>query len=402
MEMTDAAPTAWPIGLAWVLAIVFGLFPQVAQAQDRTANEVLSFLLTTQSLTTADFVKDQQAAEATRDTLVRALVVELANVPLTTSSGGFSYRFNPSLGTMQRATQGFGPFFVDRATTAGSGQASLSAAYRYSQFSTLDNRNLRDGSLVTTSNKFNDESAAFDVETLTLNIETSTITLFGNYGLTDWLDIAVALPIVELSLSGEGVNTYRGVPLSQTRGRADSVGIADIPIRSKVHLPQMSDWDLAVNFELRLPTGDPDTLRGSGRYAYGAAMIGSIGEGAVESHVNAGVSMGGASNQITVAAAVATTVQDRVTVSAEMLVRHIGRLHGIRAVAEPHPLVRGVQTTRLLPTGESATTVAAVAGLRWNISGSWLFNSYVFLPITRSGLVARPIPAFSVDYSFEP
>jgi hypothetical protein len=187
----------------WVFCVCV---PRLSYAQNRSPNEVLSFLLTTQALPTGDFVKDQQAAQATRDTLARALLVELSAVPLTTSSGGFNYRFNSSLGTIERVTRGFGPFFVDRATTAGSGQASISATFRYSQFETLDGRNLRDGSLVTSSNKFRDESAPFDVETLTLNLATRTFTLFGNYGLTDRIDLGIAIPVVQLSLSGDRVN----------------------------------------------------------------------------------------------------------------------------------------------------------------------------------------------------
>lgn len=383
-------------------AIVFTLGASVAQAQDQSANDVLSFLLTTQSLATGDFVKDQQAAAATHDTLVRALVVELSNVPLTTSSGGFNYRFNPSLGTLERVTHGFGPFFVDRATTAGARQASVSATYRFSQYTTLDRHDLRDGSFVTSATRFRDEASPYDVETLKLNIKTSTVTLFANYGITDAIDIGIAVPIVQLSLTGERVNTYRGTPQVQARGRGDYLGIADVPIRAKVRLGRASSWNLATNLEVRLPTGDPDILNGSGRYAYTGAIIASAGEGPVESHVNAGVTVGGASTQFTASAAVAATIRQRLTLSAEILARRIERLRGIREVAEPHPTVSGVDTIRLLPTGDPGTTVAAVAGIRWNITQSWLLNSYVVMPVTRGGLLARPIPAMSVDYSFEP
>src|SRR4026209_82058 len=131
--------------LCCALWIFFACVPNLSYAQNQSANEVLSFLLTTQALPTGDFLKDQPAAAAARDTLARALLVELSAVPLTTSSGGFNYRFNQSLGTLERVTRGFGPFFVDRATTAGAGQASISATFRYSRFETLDGRNLRDG-----------------------------------------------------------------------------------------------------------------------------------------------------------------------------------------------------------------------------------------------------------------
>jgi hypothetical protein len=387
---------------AAAFAVAFACLPAAAHAQDPSVNQVLSFLLTTQSVPTADFVRDQQAADATRDTLARALLVELANVPLTTSSGGFAYRFNSSLGTVERVTRGFGPFFVDRAVAGGRRQASISATYRRSEFLTLDSRNLRDGSLVTTSNKFVDEPAPFDIETLNLNIETNTFTVFGTYGLTDELDIGVAVPVVQLRLSGDRTNTYRGASRIQARGQRDYIGIADIPVRVKLQFDRVAQWDLATNLEVRLPTGDPDNLNGSGRYAFTPSVIASRGQGPFEAHLNAGVTIGGASNQLSAAAAVAATVMDRVTFSAEALVRRISRLSRIREVAEPNALFRGVDTIRLLPDDSAATTVAAVAGMRWNIAGTWLLNSYVVIPITSSGLVGRTAPVFSVDYSFNP
>lgn len=389
--------------VSWQLfVVVFSLSRDVTFAQDRSANDVLSFLLTTQSVATIDFVRDQQAAEATHDTLVRALLVEMANVPLTTSSGGFNYQFNPSLGTLDRATQGFGPFFVDRATTTGRGRVSLSGSYRYAQFVTLDNRNLRDGSLITSSNKFRDESTPFDFETLKLDVQTSTVTFFGTYGVTDEIDVGVGIPVVHMRLSGERTNIYRGVSVLQARGRANYVGIADIPVRVKLHFDRVSGWDLATNLELRLPTGSPDNLNGSGRYAFTTAVIASAGEGRLESHANAAFTIGGASTQVTGGVAVAATVMNRVTVSAESLVRWIDRLRGIREIAEPHPGISGVDTIRLLQGRHSAATVAVVTGIRWNITNTWLVNSHVVVPITSSGLLARPIPAISLDHSFEP
>jgi len=160
--------------------------------------------------------------------------------------------------------------------------------------------------------------------------------------------------------------------------------------------------NLATDVEVRLPTGNPDTLSGSGRYAFTGSVIGSAGEGAIESHVNAGFTVGGASNQLTLAAAAEATVADRVTFSGETLIRRIEKLRGILDVSEPHPSIVGVNTLRLLPAGGATTTVAAVGGVRWNVTHTWLVNSYIVVPITDGGLHARPTPAVSIDYSFVP
>jgi hypothetical protein len=211
--------------LAGILAIV-GLFltPRVAGAQE-SVNDVLSFLLTNQAVRTEAFVKDQEATAATRDTVTRFLLVELATLPIESSAPGFIYKLNPAVASFERVSEGFGPFFVERALTSGRGQTSLGFTYRYSRFDTLDGRGLRDGSLVTTANRFTDEPAPFDVEKLALRIDASTFTLFGTHGLTDRLDVGVAIPLVALDVSGERINFYRGDVFLQASASASVVGL---------------------------------------------------------------------------------------------------------------------------------------------------------------------------------
>src|SRR4051812_31647657 len=94
-------------------------------AAQQTPADVLSFLVTNQSVATGDFERDRTAAAATRDTIARALLVSLATVPIATSSSGFIYRLDPELGTVRRVSDSFGTFFVERAMTSGSGRASF-------------------------------------------------------------------------------------------------------------------------------------------------------------------------------------------------------------------------------------------------------------------------------------
>src|SRR3982074_2504318 len=88
-------------------------------AAAQTLSDVLTFLLTNQSVQTGSVDRDRDAAQATSDTISRALRANLATLPVTTSSGAFVYRLNPELGTVERATRSYGPFFVERALTAG-------------------------------------------------------------------------------------------------------------------------------------------------------------------------------------------------------------------------------------------------------------------------------------------
>ena len=95
------------------------LVPAPAAAQ--SVSDVLSFLLTNRAVQTDDFERDAAAAAATRDTVTTLLGAELATLPPSLSSAGFTYRFNSTLGTAERASTSFGSFFTERSLTARQG-----------------------------------------------------------------------------------------------------------------------------------------------------------------------------------------------------------------------------------------------------------------------------------------
>jgi len=272
--------------------------------------------------------------------------------------------------------------------------------YRYSRYESLDNYSLGDGSLVTTANKFRDEAAPFDVDTLSLDIRSNTVTVLGNYGIADRLDFGVAVPIVHLTLSGRRVNTYKGSPFEVARGSAQTAGVADVAVHGKLQVLRSASGQLAADLEVRLPTGSVEDLRGAGRAAYKGALIVSSGPGRVEGHANGSLTFGGISKEQAVSGALTVAPSERLTFSAEALARRVEALSDIRAVSQPNPLIAGMDTIRLLPSGDPTVTVTAVAGVRWNLTSTWLLNGYIAVPMTNHGLKARPIPALALDYSF--
>src|SRR5207249_771752 len=118
-------------------AILFAASARVANAQ-QTVGDVLTFLVTNQSVATGNPQFDRTAAEATSETISRALLASVATLPVTSSSGAFVYQLSPELGTVTRATESFGPFFVERASTARPGDASFALTFQHRRFSTLD------------------------------------------------------------------------------------------------------------------------------------------------------------------------------------------------------------------------------------------------------------------------
>lgn len=383
-----------------VLVILLCLAAAPAGAQP-SVSDVLSFLVTNQAVVTDDFVKDREAAAATRDTIARFLQIELSTLPISSSTGGFIYRLNPTIGTMERVSDSFGPFFVERALTSGRRQLSFGMTYRHSQFDTLDGRSLVNGTLVTTANALATESAPFDVETLTLRIDAHTYTLFGSYGVTNRLDIGAAVPIVNLRLTGERLNNYRGAVFQQAIGSAYAAGLADVAVRAKYGIAQNRLAGLSAHVDLRLPTGDERHLLGAGQAAIHLSAIASIETGRIGSHLKAGVGRGGASDEVEFGGALVFAATPHLNFAGEILGRRLGALSRITEVTASHPQLPNVATTRLLPGAEGTDAWLAVAGMKWNVARTWLLNANVLFPLTERGLTGRPTPSIALDYTLD-
>jgi len=379
------------------LVAVGGGAPAFAQT---TPSDIISFLVTNQNVDTGAPPKDQAAAAATRDTIARALLVNLASAPIATSSSGFVYRLDPELGTMTRASESFGTFYVERAATGGRGRLSIGASATSSSYDQLDGLHLDDGTLVTTANQFTDEPAPFDVENLTLHIRTNTLTVFGSYGVTDRLEIGGAMPLVQLHLEGSRTNVYRGQTFVQASGSADASGIADVALRAKYALFSAPEGAFGVAAEVRLPTGKAEDLLGAGKSAVRVLALASAEGSRVSVHGNAGIVRGGVSDELTAAGAVSVALNPRVTATGETLFRRLSDVHSIVPVSQPHPTIVGVETLRLLPGDKVATLSSLVTGVKWNVTGTFVLSGQVLWRLGHDGLTAPWSPSVSFDYLF--
>jgi hypothetical protein len=357
--------------------------------------------VTNQTVKTGDFERDQAAAEATSETISRALLAALAAVPLTSPAGGFTYAFNPELGTVERASESFGPSLIERALTAGRGQASVGVGFRVARFDRLDGHDLVDGGFVTIANQFTDEPAPFDEESLTLHLETRTVTFVGNYGVTDRLEIGAAVPFVTLDLTGERLNRYYGVPLLQAQAEATTSGFGDIIVRAKGRLLGDRGTGVTAGVDVRLPTGREDDLLGAGRTGVRLLAIGSVDRGLVAVHGNLVHTVaGGILQETSYGGAVAVAASPHLTFSGELLVRRLDGLRRIQPVTAAHPSIAGVETIRLMPGAEPATSALGVTGVKWNLGGAWLLSGHLLWWLSDAGLRAPVMPALAIDYAF--
>src|SRR5262245_27953478 len=216
-----------------VVAFIAALLMATEAAAQGTVSDAVSFLMTNQAVQTGDFARDHAAAEAARDAVARALLVNLTTAPIGTSSGGFLYRLNPELGTVERASDNFGTFFVERALTGGAGTASFGITSSTANYDTLNGYNLHDGSFLTVANHLRGEAVPFDTESLTMNLRASTVAFWASVGVTDDVELGVVVPMARITLDGERLNVYRGSAFLQATASAVASGLSDIAVRAK-------------------------------------------------------------------------------------------------------------------------------------------------------------------------
>ena len=125
--------------VACITAVLIGLQPQLASAQEVPLSEILVRLIQNEIVLagpppgspfishSAHFVPGE-GQELAPFLFNQAIASQLATFPLGSSSGGFTYTFDSSLGTYARSTNSFGPSFAERALTIGRRQRTTVTA----------------------------------------------------------------------------------------------------------------------------------------------------------------------------------------------------------------------------------------------------------------------------------
>jgi len=253
--------------------------------------------------------------------LTNSIGSNVANVPVSATSGGSTFRFEG--GVPIRTSSSAGPIFAERAQTLGRGRVLAGIARTGVHFKTLRGVDLDNVQFTFTHANSDfpgcDEAAAGDCslmgvpqlenETIDLNLSLDVrLTVTGflvTYGITDWMDVGVAVPLVNVSLEGSStaqinpfgpppaVHFFGGTPedpvLTASRSvDGSSTGLGDVDARVKVNLRHGTPLSVGILGDVRFPTGSEDNMLGSGAFAARGLAILSAQFGPFSPHANVG------------------------------------------------------------------------------------------------------------------
>jgi len=362
-----------------------------------------------------------------------ALATQLASVQIPTPASGFTFTFDSSVGVFKRSTESFGPILSDRAETIGRNKVSLGLNYQRFTFDSIDGVGLGDVPVVFTHDSPAPGGRA-DLVTTENAIEASldqTI-FFATYGITDRLDVSVAIPLVRVDLKVISDATIRRIGTTDpgvhffatpsggfgdertfsTSGSA--TGIGDILLRAKGSIVKSGAAGLALGVDGRLPTGDEENLLGSGAASVKPFLAFSYSHQPFSPHAKVAYQWNGksllAGNVTTgekkdlpdvffyeVGADVAIT--KRLTLALDFLGRTV--IDGERLVPETFHALDGTSTfPQVRFETASLNLLDGAVGIKVNPGGNFLVDLNVLFKLNSSGLRDKVTPLVGLEYTF--
>jgi hypothetical protein len=369
--------------------------------------------------------------------LTNSIGSNVANVPVSATSGGSTFSFEG--GVPVRTSASAGPIFGERAQTLGRGRVLAALSRTGVNFKTIRGEDLEDLRFTFTHANSDFEGCdsiaggdcsllgvpTLENETIDLDLALDvrlTVTAFLlTYGVTDRLDVGVVVPLVNTDLEGTSraqinpfgpppaVHFFGGTPenpvLTASRFvQGSATGLGDVVGRVKVNLRRGDPLAVGVLADVRFPTGSENDLLGSGAFAARGLAILSAHFGNFSPHVNAGyLSRGG---EFETDAVIGTLGFDHLlapwaTLAVDLLSRfQVGDspLQVPDPVVIQSPYVRTITPSSIpdrrddLLDGSLGLKLTAAPGLTLVGNAAW--------PLNRGGLRAEIIWTLGLEYNF--
>ena len=356
---------------------------------------------------------------------------QLSSLPIGSSSGGFTYGYDSSLGTFTRSTETFGPAFAERAQTLGRGRFNFGSSYQHSRYTHLDGSSLRDGGItfVLPPGTITDPRFGNVIESaMDLDLTSDTTVLYAAAGLASRLDVGVAVPYEQVKMNLTSRATIRDFSTQTTSpssrvfangsktqdftSNGQASGIGDVVLRGKYKLTRPGLREMALAADLRLPTGDENNMLGTGATQTQVMLVTSYSASRFDPHFNVGYTFANknASDQINYVVGMEVGATQRLTLIADVVGRSFLDTLQLRpnavTVVSPGDPAHGIPpvTSEAFATVEpqngTLRSILGTAGLKFNPTGSILISAHVIATISDAGLRRSLTPVLGFDYSF--
>lgn len=368
-----------------------------------------------------------------------AMAGQLTALPVPSPASGFTYTFDTSTGTFKRSTQSFGPILAERAETIGRGRFAVGLNYQQFNFNTIEGLDLSRIPAVFKHDDYQLGGGRADVVTTSNSIEASVgqATPFLTYGLTNRIDISVAVPIVHTRLSVisdatiqrigtandplvhffQDPNAPNGIGSQREFAAAGTAtGLSDIIVRVKGTALQHGPAGLALGMDVRVPTGDEKNLLGAGAVGVKPFAALSFVIKNVSPHLNGAYQWNGKSelagdvktgtkadlpDLVTYAGGADIGVTKKMTLALDFLGQTVLRSPRLFATTFTAVGPSGSVTFPDIGFGTSTFTQAyGSTGVKINMGGSVLVNFNLRFSLNHTGLRDKVTPLLGIEYGF--
>lgn len=359
--------------------------------------------------------------------LTSSITASVGRLPVSATSSGTSFSFVN--GAPVQSTSSSGPIFAERAATLGEKRFLLGGNTSAISYSKLRGQSIKDLTLNLShqdvnTNGLGDLANENDIVAINLNMKLNlqVTSLFATYGVTDRLDVSVAVPFVMSSLNATGFasvfnpsaavtgnHKFGTDPSTATLTATSAVkeskaGVGDISARAKYNFLRSKSSGLSVLADVHLPTGDAQNFSGAGSTSANAVFIASTTYGDFSPHANVGFALrtgSGQNNAVVGTLGFDHMLNKQATVAVDILSEFqaggdAGKLPGDinLSLSSPPRIVPGSNVP-----SQKDNPMALSAGGRFLVSGFTLMANGL-VPLKSGGLQASFIWTLGLERSF--
>lgn len=362
----------------------------------------------------------------------------VSTFPLTSTTA--SVAFDLSTGVPVRETSSLGPIYTERSKTLGRGRVILGYSFTYSRLSKIRGTDLSDLRFTFTHEDVGDPGMGdspneLDTIDLFMNMEVdaSILALYSSYGVTDKIDVSLAVPFVNVRVEADPVARINSFTLLSadsanhffdgtsaepvlesfpTPLNDDATGIGDVAVQAKYKVASTESVDLALLGSARLPTGDEQNFLGSGDPAYRVALVASGTMSSGAPHLNLAYEFRTADvdkDEIDVFVGYDQKVNDKATLSVDFMGQfEVGKDIEELDFAETVEIRRATGATTFertvdltnLPKFRDDHIVNGALGVKFLPRDFLLIIANVLVPLNDGGLRADVTSTLGVEFNF--